>query len=163
MTLNELERALCSNATIYFTDRDSRDGDVAVPVKLIHVQRDPQRGFINAVVCPRYGGDCRNARADQLYETRDGAHFNKAETLINTPRPNATKSAPSWADAEMRVRKAINDLRDAPLYLEGDNPASANLRTILDAELRLLELRASVELADRTKADINGIIAKLAE
>lgn len=158
MTPNQLERALCSNATIYFTDRDSRDGDVAVPVKLITVQRDPQRGFINAVVCPRYGGDCRNARADQLYETRVGASFNKAETLINTPRPNATKSAPSWADAEMRVRKALDDLRECN-YLN----AIPKCTSILDAELRLLELRVSVELAGRTKADINGIIAKLAE
>jgi hypothetical protein len=70
---------------------------------------------------------------------------------------------PSWPDAESQVRKAIKDLEDAPVSFDGDNPCVDKYRAILDAELRLLELRFNVELAEIGQADRDRIMSKLAE
>ena len=84
-----------------------------------------------------------------------GGNYGTATNTKPTP-------VPSWPDAESRVRRAIKDLEDTPVSFDGNNPCVDKYRAILDAELRLLELRVKVELAEIGQADRDRIMSKLA-
>jgi hypothetical protein len=103
-------------------------------------------------------GKGRIVDASILYQSPSAVSAILSGEFAPSPVP---KPVPSWPDAESRVRKAIKDLEDAPVSFDGDNPCVDKYRAILDAELRLLELRVKVELAEIGQADRDRIMSKL--
>lgn len=164
MTFQELEGYLRDSEPVVWLPSATLDVEFAIPIVPIGVSSD----------CALFTGNPGDTYVSipmyELFPSLDAAK-NEIDRRIFAARGNelpttVTKEKqqnPSWPDLESRVRKAIEDLKDAQVSYDGSNPCVDKYRAILDAELRLLEMRVKVELMTMSQECYDTIMSKLVE
>ena len=164
MTYKEIEGYLRDSKPVVWLPSATLDVEFAIPIVPMGVSSD----------CALFTGNPGDTYVSipmyELFPSLDAAK-NEIDRRISAARGNelpttVTKEKQqnlSWPDLESRVRKAIEDLKDAQVSYDGSSPCVDKYRAILDAELRLLEVRVKVDLAEIGQADRDRIMSKLAE
>ena len=160
MTYKEIEGYLRDSEPVVWLPSATLDVEFAIPIVPIGVSSD----------CALFTGNPGDTYVSipmyELFPSLDAAKneidrriFAARGNTLPVPPAKEKPIVPSWADVEKRVRAVIDMLHEC----SPNNAPSNHLLAILDAELRLLEMRVKVELMTMPQESYDLIMSKLAE